>query len=68
MKARANGLNETASPGLDEDEETPAPTRRPQSPACLIQSVQDDLMSIYDLVKHEARLFKYGSGTAPTSA
>jgi len=36
---------------------------RPQCSACFIQSVGDDLMSIYDLVKFEARLFKYGSGT-----
>jgi ribonucleoside-diphosphate reductase alpha chain len=36
---------------------------RPQCSACFIQSVGDDLMSIYDLVKAEARLFKYGSGT-----
>ena len=36
---------------------------RPQCSACFIQSVGDDLMSIYDLVKTEARLFKYGSGT-----
>ncbi len=36
---------------------------RPQCSACFIQSVDDDLMSIYDLVKNEARLFKYGSGT-----
>jgi ribonucleoside-diphosphate reductase alpha chain len=36
---------------------------RPQCSACFIQSVNDDLMSIYDLVKNEARLFKYGSGT-----
>jgi hypothetical protein len=36
---------------------------RPQCSACFIQSVDDDLMSIYDLVKTEARLFKYGSGT-----
>jgi len=36
---------------------------RPQCSACFIQSVKDDLMSIYDLVKSEARLFKYGSGT-----
>ncbi|MBN2191511.1 MAG: vitamin B12-dependent ribonucleotide reductase [Polyangiaceae bacterium] len=36
---------------------------RPQCSACFIQRVADDLMSIYDLVKHEARLFKYGSGT-----
>jgi len=36
---------------------------RPQCSACFIQKVDDDLMSIYDLIKHEARLFKYGSGT-----
>jgi ribonucleoside-diphosphate reductase alpha chain len=36
---------------------------RPQCSACFIQAVGDDLMSIYDLVKNEARLFKYGSGT-----
>ena len=36
---------------------------RPQCSACFIQSVQDDLMSIFELVKAEARIFKYGSGT-----
>ena len=36
---------------------------RPQCSACFIQSVDDDLMSIYELIKSEARLFKYGSGT-----
>ena len=36
---------------------------RPQCSACFIQGVDDDLMAIYDLVKSEARLFKYGSGT-----
>lgn len=36
---------------------------RPQCSACFIQSVDDDLMSIFQLVKNEARLFKYGSGT-----
>ncbi|HJL04443.1 MAG TPA: vitamin B12-dependent ribonucleotide reductase [Polyangiaceae bacterium LLY-WYZ-15_(1-7)] len=36
---------------------------RPQCSACFIQGVEDDLMAIYDLVKNEARLFKYGSGT-----
>ncbi|MEI8257263.1 MAG: vitamin B12-dependent ribonucleotide reductase, partial [Deltaproteobacteria bacterium] len=35
----------------------------PQCSACFIQSVGDDLMSIFELVKNEARLFKYGSGT-----
>lgn len=36
---------------------------RPQGSACYIQSVNDDLMSIFELAKTEARLFKYGSGT-----
>ncbi|CAN5439099.1 hypothetical protein BH10BDE1_BH10BDE1_05890 [soil metagenome] len=36
---------------------------RPQSSACFIQSIDDDLNSIFELVKNEARLFKYGSGT-----
>ncbi|MDO8643621.1 MAG: vitamin B12-dependent ribonucleotide reductase [bacterium] len=35
----------------------------PQCSACFIQSVDDDLMSIFDLARSEARLFKYGSGT-----
>jgi len=35
----------------------------PQCSACFIQSVSDDLMSIFDLAKTEARIFKYGSGT-----
>src|SRR4030095_4293627 len=30
---------------------------------CFIQEVSDDLMGIYELMKSEARLFKYGSGT-----
>ena len=36
---------------------------RPQCSACFIQQASDDLMGIYELVKSEARLFKYGSGT-----
>lgn len=43
--------------------ETTNAYERPQCSACFIQSVDDDLMSIYDLMKTEARLFKYGSGT-----
>jgi len=43
--------------------ETANAYERPQCSACFIQSVDDDLMAIYDLVKSEARLFKYGSGT-----
>ncbi|MCX8038528.1 MAG: vitamin B12-dependent ribonucleotide reductase [Candidatus Sumerlaeia bacterium] len=36
---------------------------RPQCSACFIQSVEDDLMSMFDLLKQEAKIFKYGSGT-----
>ena len=36
---------------------------RPQSSACFIRSVEDDLMSIAEGIKTEMRLFKYGSGT-----
>src|SRR5579883_834820 len=43
--------------------ETEVAYERPQCSACFIQAAKDDLMSIYDLVKAEARLFKYGSGT-----
>jgi len=43
--------------------ETENAYERPQCSACFIQSVQDDLMSIFDVMKNEARLFKYGSGT-----
>ncbi len=43
--------------------ETKNAYERPQCSACFIQSASDDLMGIYELVKSEARLFKYGSGT-----
>ena len=35
----------------------------PQASACFIQSVKDDLGDIFDLIKKESKLFKYGSGT-----
>ena len=44
-------------------EQTEDAYSRPQCSACFIQAVGDDLMSIFDLVKAEARIFKYGSGT-----
>lgn len=43
--------------------ETDCAYKNPQASACFIQSVQDDLMSIFNLAKNEARIFKYGSGT-----
>lgn len=36
---------------------------RPQTSACFIQSVEDNLESIFELLKAEAKLFKYGSGS-----
>ncbi|MEZ4226930.1 MAG: vitamin B12-dependent ribonucleotide reductase [Polyangiaceae bacterium] len=48
---------------LGEVTETENAYSRPQCSACFIQNVSDDLMAIYELVKSEARLFKYGSGT-----
>src|SRR3989338_1987250 len=47
----------------DSSEQTEDSYSHPQCSACFIQSVDDDLMSIFDLVKNEARLFKFGSGT-----
>lgn len=35
----------------------------PQCSACFIQSVDDSVNSMFDLLKSEAMLFKYGSGT-----
>ncbi|NUO50942.1 MAG: vitamin B12-dependent ribonucleotide reductase [Polyangiaceae bacterium] len=52
-----------AFPGKAPLVETKNAYERPQCSACFIQAVDDDLMSMYDLVKSEARLFKYGSGT-----
>ncbi len=43
--------------------EAPDAYAHPQCSACFIQSVEDDLMSIFDLAKNEAKIFKYGSGT-----
>jgi ribonucleoside-diphosphate reductase alpha chain len=58
-----SGGNWAWDAGTDTVAETKSAYERPQCSACFIQAVKDDLMSIYDLVKAEARLFKYGSGT-----
>lgn len=51
------------NPELQKIEVTQNAYEAPQCSACFIQNVNDDLMSIFDLLKNEARLFKYGSGT-----
>jgi ribonucleoside-diphosphate reductase alpha chain len=58
-----SGGNWAWSDAVADVTETSNAYERPQCSACFIQAVPDDLMGIYDLVKSEARLFKYGSGT-----
>ncbi len=58
-----SGGNWFWNPQTDAVEETKNSYEHPQLAACFIQSVSDDLMSIFELAKNEARLFKYGSGT-----
>ncbi len=58
-----SGGNWVWNPKSGQIEETKDSYSRPQCSACFIQSVEDDLMSIFNLVKSEAKLFKFGSGT-----
>jgi ribonucleoside-diphosphate reductase alpha chain len=58
-----SGGNWAWDPETDSMVETKNAYSRPQCSACFIQRVEDDLMGIYELIKNEARLFKYGSGT-----
>ena len=60
---KGSGGNWYWDPETDEIKEATDSYSHPQCSACFIQSVQDDLMSIFDLVRDEAKLFKYGSGT-----
>src|SRR3989338_4632182 len=58
-----SGGNWAWDPETNSIKQTADAYSRPQCSACFIQAIQDDLMSIFDLIKSEARLFKYGSGT-----
>lgn len=58
-----SGGNWYWDPETGEIKETADSYSQPQCSACFIQSAEDDLMSIFELVKSEARLFKFGSGT-----
>jgi len=58
-----SGGNWFWNPRTQAIEQTKDAYSHPQSSACFIQSVEDDLMSIFELAKNEARIFKYGSGT-----
>ena len=58
-----SGGNYFWDPASDTTRVTADSYSRPQVSACFIQSVGDDLMSIFELARNEARVFKYGSGT-----
>lgn len=60
---KGSGGNFYWNPKTDSIEATADAYSSPQCSACFIQAVEDDLMSMFDLVKYEAKLFKYGSGT-----
>lgn len=60
---KGSGGNWFWNPDTDVVEQTSDSYSHPQCSACFIQSVDDDLMSLFDLAKNEARLFKFGSGT-----
>ena len=51
------------NPATGQIEDSPDTYIRPQCSACFIQSIGDTLEDIFDLVKRESRLFKWGSGT-----
>lgn len=58
-----SGGNWHWNPDRDSVSETEDSYSHPQCSACYIQSVRDDTMDIFELLKSEVRLFKYGSGT-----
>lgn len=60
---KGNGGNHYWDPDTNTIQEAVDSFSHPQGSACFINSVEDDLMSIFDLVKTEAKLFKFGSGT-----
>jgi ribonucleoside-diphosphate reductase alpha chain len=62
-KIKGSGGSWFWEPNKDRIVETKDAYSHPQCSACYIQSVEDDMMSIFDLIKNEAWLFKYGSGT-----
>ena len=60
---KGSGGNWYWNPTAKRYEKTANSYEHPQCSACFIQSISDDLMSIFDLAKSEAKIFKYGSGT-----
>jgi len=62
-KIKGSGGNFAVDPATGKAYQTEDAYTRPQVSACFIQSCNDDLDSIFNLVHDEARVFKYGSGS-----
>ncbi|MFA6433948.1 MAG: vitamin B12-dependent ribonucleotide reductase [Elusimicrobiales bacterium] len=60
---RGQGGNWYWHSGRKKVEKTKDSYTHPQCSACFIQGVEDSLPAIFDLLKNEARIFKYGSGS-----
>ncbi len=60
---KGSGGNWAVDPATGTAYQTGDAYSRPQVSACFIQSCNDDLESIFNLVHDEARVFKYGSGS-----
>ncbi len=60
---QGQGGNWRFDPKTDRVEACADAFRHPQCSACFIQSAEDSLPAIFDLLKSEARIFKYGSGS-----
>ncbi|NQZ00848.1 MAG: Vitamin B12-dependent ribonucleotide reductase, partial [Bdellovibrionales bacterium] len=59
----AKGQNYAYNPEERKSELVDNAYEKPQTSACFIQSVSDSLADIFELVKKESKVFKYGSGT-----
>ncbi|MFC2088575.1 vitamin B12-dependent ribonucleotide reductase [Calditrichota bacterium] len=60
---KGSGGNYYWDPETNTIKQTKDSFSNPQGSACFINGLDDDLMSIFELVKTEAKLFKFGSGT-----
>jgi ribonucleoside-diphosphate reductase alpha chain len=62
-KIKGGGGNYYWDPESNTIKQTKDSFSNPQGSACFINGIDDDLLSIFELVKTEAKLFKFGSGT-----
>lgn len=62
-KAKADTSCYVWNPKTKKVERREEALKNPQVSACFIQKIEDNLESIFELAKNEARLFKFGSGS-----